>query len=169
MKGFEIKENVLSMVVCSGCFDLFHLCQGQQSVTQDHVCKASGFFHLPLLVFMIENGADINVNDEYSWTPFHLAAWNGHLCVVEYLVNQQADVNARVSLFNETPLNLAAENGHLSVVEYLVNSKADVNARASLFMVTPLHLAAKNGHLSVVEFLVNQKTDIYAKDHHVEF
>jgi len=74
MKGFEIKENVLSMVVCSGCFDLFHLCQGQQSVTQDHVCKASGFFHLPLLVFMIENGADINVNDEYSWTPFHLAA-----------------------------------------------------------------------------------------------
>jgi len=28
MKGFEIKENVLSMVVCSGCFDLFHLCQG---------------------------------------------------------------------------------------------------------------------------------------------
>ena len=33
MKGLEIKENVLSMVVCGGCFDLFHLCKGQQFVT----------------------------------------------------------------------------------------------------------------------------------------
>jgi len=60
MKGFEINDNVLSMVVCSGCFDLFHLCKGQQFLTPNHVCKASEFFHLPLLVFMIENGADIN-------------------------------------------------------------------------------------------------------------
>jgi len=60
MKGFEINENVLSMVVCGGSFDLFHICQGQQSVTPNLVCKASEFFHLPLLVFMTENGANIN-------------------------------------------------------------------------------------------------------------
>jgi len=60
MKGFEINENVLSMVVCGGSFDLFHICQGQQSVTPNLVIKASEFFHLPLLVFMRENGADIN-------------------------------------------------------------------------------------------------------------
>jgi len=60
MKGFEINENVLSMVVSAGCFDLFHLCHGQQFLTPNLVCKASEFFHQPLLVFMIENGADIN-------------------------------------------------------------------------------------------------------------
>jgi len=27
-------------------------------------------------------------------TPLHLAAENGHLSVVEYLVNQKADINA---------------------------------------------------------------------------
>jgi len=58
MKGFEIKAKVLSMVVCSGCFEIFHLCQGQQFLSHVSVCKASEFFHLPLLVFMIENGAD---------------------------------------------------------------------------------------------------------------
>jgi len=62
MTGFEINAKVLSMVVCGGCFDLFHLCQKHQFVTPNLCCKASEFFHLPLLVFMSENGADINDN-----------------------------------------------------------------------------------------------------------
>ena len=60
MKGFEINENVVSMVVCGGSIDLFHMCQGLQFLPPNLVCKASEFFHLPLLVFLIENGADIN-------------------------------------------------------------------------------------------------------------
>jgi len=60
MNDFEINDHVLSMVVCSGCLDLFHLCQIQQSFTDDDIFMASEFFHLPLLVFMIENGADVN-------------------------------------------------------------------------------------------------------------
>jgi len=60
LKGFEINNNVLSMVVCGGCFDLFHICQGKQLLTSNLVCKASEFFHLPLIIFMIENGAYIN-------------------------------------------------------------------------------------------------------------
>jgi len=94
MNGFEINDNVLLMVVCSGCFDLFHLCQDQQSITPDYVCKASEFFRQPLLVFMIENGAFINAKGKGEKTPLHYAAANGHLSVVEYLVNQEADIKA---------------------------------------------------------------------------
>jgi len=65
MKGFEINNHVLSMVICGGCFDLFHLCQGLQSITPHLVCKASEFFHLPLLVFMTENGTDVNAKTRY--------------------------------------------------------------------------------------------------------
>jgi len=97
MKGLEIKENVLSMVVCSGCFDLFHICQGQEFLTPNLVCKASEFFHLPLLVFMIENGIDINCKFKDNQTPLHYAAEKGHLSVVEYLVNQKADINAKTT------------------------------------------------------------------------
>ena len=50
------------------------------------------------------------------------------LSVVEYLVNQKADINAK-TLDEETPLHWAAKNGCLSVVEYLVNQKADINAK----------------------------------------
>jgi len=95
MKGIEINENVLSMVVCGGCFDLFHLCQGRQFLIPDLVCKASEFFHLNLLVFMIENGADIKAKGKDNWTALHYAARNGHLNMVKYLVNQKADMNSK--------------------------------------------------------------------------
>jgi len=95
MKGFEIKDNVLSMVVCGGCFDLFHICQSQQPVTPNVVCRASEFFHLPLIVFMIENGANINSKAKSDFTPLHCATEKGHLSVIEYLVNHKADLNAK--------------------------------------------------------------------------
>jgi len=67
----------------------------------------------------------------FNCTPLHRASNNGHLSVVEYLVNQRADVNAKArgEMFNGTPLHFASKNGHLSVVEYLVNQKADINAK----------------------------------------
>ena len=130
MKGFEINKNVLSMVACGGCFDLFHICQGQQSIAPNLVCRTSEFFHLPLLVFIIENGFNINSECKDNQTPLHYAAANGHLSVIEYLVNQKADINSKDNN-NWTPLHYAAQNGHLSVVEYLVNQKADINAKDS--------------------------------------
>jgi len=63
MKGFGIDERVLSMVSCSGCFDLFHLSKKQQSLTAESLYKASEFSHIPLLVFIFENGFDINSKD----------------------------------------------------------------------------------------------------------
>jgi len=61
-------------------------------------------------------------------TPLHNASRYGHLSVVEYLVNQKADINAKTN-YNMTPLHYASQDGHLSVVEYLVNHKADINAK----------------------------------------
>jgi len=63
MKGFEINGQTVSMVVCCGSLDLFHLCQGPQFISPQLVCKASEFSHLPLLVFMIEHNVDINAKD----------------------------------------------------------------------------------------------------------
>ena len=48
------------MVFCGGYIDIFHLCKEQLIVTQNLVCEASEFFHLPLLFFFVENGAELN-------------------------------------------------------------------------------------------------------------
>jgi len=97
MKGIEINEGVISMVVCSVCIDLFHLCKVQQFFAPMSVCKASEFCHLPLLVFMYENGASIRLQDQRSLaklTPLHYAAKYNHQSTVKYLFDQKADINA---------------------------------------------------------------------------
>jgi len=58
----------------------------------------------------------------FNWTPLHWAAQNGHLSVVDYLVNNKADINSK-SEENWTPLHIAARNGYIHVVKYLVNKK----------------------------------------------
>jgi len=60
MKGFKINDKVISMVVCNGCFDIFHLCHRQRFFTAEIVCLATMNFQLSLLTFMFENGADMN-------------------------------------------------------------------------------------------------------------
>jgi len=62
MNGFQIHDEVTSMVVCGGCFDLYHLCRGSSLFTIDNVSKAAEFFQLPLLEFMFENGVEIKTN-----------------------------------------------------------------------------------------------------------
>ena len=95
MKGFEVNEKVMSMVVCSGSFDLYHLCQNHCFLSINQACFASEFYHLPLLVYFIENGVDVNTKVENDFSIIHIAASSGHLSVVEYLVNQKADINAK--------------------------------------------------------------------------
>ena len=55
-------------------------------------------------------------------TPLHYTYRNGHLSVVEYLVDQKADINAR-NTKGETPLRLASSIGrHNSEVKKIMKS-----------------------------------------------
>jgi len=79
LNGFEINENVKSMVVCSGCFDLFHLCQVHKELSFNCFCKASEYFHLPLLVFMIENRSNVN-EPGFNFRVIYLQEYSSSFC-----------------------------------------------------------------------------------------
>jgi len=79
--------------------------------------------------------------------------------VVEYLVNQRADINAKDE--NDwTPLHFAAQNIHLSVVEYLVNHKAEINAKDNKG-ITPLDLSRIHKEPDVYEFLMRENQNSF--------
>ena len=90
------------------------------------------------------------------------AAKEGHLEVVEKLLEAKADVNAATWWDGRTALQAAAEGGHLEVVEKLLEAKADVNASTRLDGRTALQAAAEGGHLEVVEKLLEAKADVNA-------
>ncbi|AGO11546.1 AaceriADL244Wp [[Ashbya] aceris (nom. inval.)] len=82
---------------------------------------------------LIEEGYDVNDQDNAGNSPLHEAALNGHLEVVKLLIRHGANVNIQsYEMFKDTPLIDASANGHLDVVRELLQHGADptiVNAK----------------------------------------
>ena len=130
---------------------------------------------------LLQQGADVEARDSRrgrrGHTPLHLAAGNGHLHVVKYLLSRgDVDVNERSDNNvdnNVTPLRVAAERNHLNVVKYLLSrDDVDVNARImgnhsirALVTPTALHEAAAYGYLAIVkELLSRDDIDVNARN-----
>jgi len=106
----------------------------------------------------------VNAKDgEWQMTVLHWAAGCGRKPVVELLLANKAEVNAK-GKDGETPLHLAANRGFMEVVEVLLANKANVNAKDDKYGQTPLHSAAQEGNKTVVELLLANKANVNAKD-----
>jgi ankyrin repeat protein len=84
-------------------------------------------------------------------TPLHLAVLHNHKDVVEYLLAQGSDVNAKTST-GITPLHEAAQNGNEEIIELLLEHAANVNAVDKQGW-TPMVRAQKWGYLEIAALL----------------
>ena len=95
--------------------------------------------------------------DTANWTAFHVAAFNGHINIVEFYTDKLDDVNPGYKsldiLRGQTPLHLAAQRGHFDIVEHITKLLENKNP-ADDYGVTPLHSAAVSGHLDIVKYLI---------------
>lgn len=84
--------------------------------------------------------------------PLASAAYQGHLRVVEFLVNHGADIHTQ----NDLPLVSAATNGYLSIVEFLISRGADIHAKNDRALVE----AARYEQSLVIKYLLNHGANI---------
>jgi uncharacterized protein len=82
--------------------------------------------------------------------------------VVKFLVEQQAEVNAKKNN-GKTPLHSVAANGHLEVVKLLIEQRAEVNAK-STFWSTPVHVAIYSSGIETAKVLVELGADVSVID-----
>ena len=80
------------------------------------------------------------------------AARNGHTEVVEYLLDQGAQVDAK-GVFGGTGLHWAAINGHRKTVELLIARGASLTIRDERFDSTPEGWANEGGHSDLADLL----------------
>ena len=100
--------------------------------------------------------------DNYGGTPLLWAAMKGHKDIVEFLLANKADVDAKAN-DDTTALETASVFGHADVVKLLLANKADVNAKSNLG-TTPLHAAADKGYKDIATLLLANKADVNARD-----
>ena len=80
-----------------------------------------------LVIWLVEQGLDINIPDYYGATPLYRQATMGR-DTVKLLLELGADIG-KPNTYGETPLHVAAEFFHPKTVKLLIDKGADVNAK----------------------------------------
>uniref|UniRef100_A0A8V1A6K4 Uncharacterized protein n=1 Tax=Gallus gallus TaxID=9031 RepID=A0A8V1A6K4_CHICK len=106
---------------------------------------------------------DINALNSSNETLLHVAASQGHLSIMEYLISKGAKLDV-MDQKGRIPLHRAAEKGHGDAVKVLLLSAgAKINAVTKEF-VTPLHTASQRGNADVALQFLHHKANVNAKD-----
>ena len=113
----------------------------------------------------------VNARDKDGWTPLHMAADAGHNRMVELLLANGAEVNAKTfeksrwgyskKEFGWTALHMAANAGNKEIAELLFAKGAEVNVKTNVGH-TPLHMASIDGQKSTIELLLAKGAEVNA-------
>ena len=128
--------------------------------------QAAAYGKLSLVKSLLEQDARLvnfgTTDPAAGWSPLWEAAFWKREETVDYLLEQNADVNAPTRR-GETPLHGAVMGEDRAIVERLLLSGADVNARAENGM-TPLHRAAWQRSTEIVALLLANGADKELQD-----
>jgi hypothetical protein len=122
--------------------------------------------HFQTADFLLHNGADPDVWNNYGRNPLHAAADSGNLEVARKLIEYNPSYINAGDETGWTPLHWASGSTHFkdgSVLRLLLEHGADINAQNQAGR-TPLHLASKYGWLEVVPLLLEHGADVKAKN-----
>ena len=103
---------------------------------------------LPIVVQLIERGADVN---KPGWAPLHYAATKGHLEVMKVLLENHAYIDA-ASPNGSTPLMMAAMYGTPSAVKLLLEAGADPSLK-NIQGLTAIDFAQRDKRLESAELI----------------
>ncbi|NIM58767.1 MAG: hypothetical protein GTO16_07455 [Candidatus Aminicenantes bacterium] len=106
---------------------------------------------------LIAEGLDVNAKcgahgKAKDTTPLHAAAGKDNIEVAKVLIDNGAELDAKVFENHYTPLHVAARNNKRAVAELLIAEGAEVNAEAKSGE-TPLDLAVSNGNEELADLL----------------
>ncbi len=115
------------------------------------------------MLYLLENGADINVKDAHGDTALHHVSKEGNIAVLELLCGQGADINMN-NKNGQSALHLAAELGNTPVVEILLRYDADIEQKNEHSRHTALSIAASRGWTSTVGCLLKARAPVNSRD-----
>eukprot|EP01041_Mallomonas_annulata_P000074 gene74-91_t len=134
-------EEIIQLAIGGNIQDITHSLSSDRSIL--HKSNSQGWTmlsgaalggHKELACYLIDAGAELNVQDKEGRTPLHLACYRGHTKV------------------GCTPLHYAAKHGQIRITQLLIESDAKIHIRDH-WGLNALQWACINGHNDVIEAL----------------
>jgi hypothetical protein len=114
--------------------------------------RAAVYSNREMVDFLLDNGANIEAEDMYGYTPLFSAVFRSYDTeVLKALLKKQANVNKK-DVFGMTPLHVAAFRNHGEAAKFLLEYGADPRALDD-FQHTPLVYALKHKNGEAAEVL----------------
>ncbi|KAL8837870.1 MAG: hypothetical protein Q9170_002345 [Blastenia crenularia] len=110
-----------------------------------------------IIQVLLDNGADINLQNKIGYTPLHVAATRKHEKVVQLLLDEGADIDAH-SEPHGTALYQAVQEGREKVVQMLLSRGANVDTKCGFG--TALYRASSKGYDRIVRVLLENGADV---------
>jgi ankyrin repeat protein len=118
-------------------------------------------------VRLFVEGVPVDSVNADNQTAAHIAAKNGNLAILKYLLGKKPTLVHTKDAQDQTVLHLAVEKGSRELVQFLVDDcKANMYEPCEQrFNNTPIHMAAHEGNLEVLKFFVeDKKADMNVKN-----
>ena len=123
------------------------------------IAQATAVNQIKIIRLLIKYGADINEAKNQKNLPLSIAAQQGNIEIVQYLLDHNAHIDSKKTCTNpvdfkrSSPLCMASMGGFVDVVKLLLDKGADWYG-GEHGEETPLGLAVLNKHTEVVELLL---------------
>ena len=134
------------------------------------IIDAANNGHSEMVAALLDQGADINIQNNDGWTALMAAASNGYGGIVAALLNLGADIEARSNDGN-TAFAIAVKSEKIEIIKILHNHNANVNTQDNNGH-TPIMIAAMKAiqtkDNTIVENLLvlNPMPNLLLKDNH---
>ncbi|XP_062575297.1 putative ankyrin repeat protein RF_0381 [Saccostrea cucullata] len=138
-----------------------HFITSDPDVNIDVTCLSAACINgkRTVVEYLIEK-VDVNEICDKCDPALHCAATSGHLGIVKYLVEHEADVNL-LSSSKKNPLYCAAMNGHLHIIRYLLDNGADINQKICAKIDTSiLCVASSKDYFEILEELIKRRANV---------
>lgn len=119
--------------------------------------------HWDVAQFLIDQGADLNIQGGDGGTPLNWAVHHDHAEIVRMMIGKGAKLNVQ-NQWGMTELHTAVWRGNIHAVEILLDHGSDPMIRTNEGW-TAMHYAFRSGHDHIIELFRNRDLPFDVRDH----
>ncbi|AAR07370.1 11L [Yaba monkey tumor virus] len=117
-----------------------------------------------IFIFLLDSGADININNKYSKQPFNILSCNREITInlIEIFIKKNVHVDNK-NVYGYSPIHNLSNNPNINIVKRWLDYGANPNDK-TVNGVTPTHISAKNKNTDVFKLIISKGGDVNAVD-----